>query len=109
MLILTRRIRRAHFQQRQPDCKGRPAIFSFTLPANRTAVYLDEMPRNGESESETTMLTSSRAIGLTEALEHVRQKLFLNSLTRVRNTYLNRAATLRYLYENMPATVRNIP
>src|ERR1041384_2333456 len=54
------------------------------------------------------MLSSRRAIGLTEALEHVRQKLLADSLTRVRNTSVNSAATLRYLYANTPATVRKL-
>src|SRR6185369_6917217 len=54
------------------------------------------------------MLSSRRAIGLTKAFKHVRQKFLADSLTRVRNTYVNGAAALRYLYANTPATVRKL-
>src|SRR6185295_11358654 len=97
MLILVRNIAcaDARFEQRQSDCKTRSAIFSLTLRANRTAVYLDEVTRNGESESETSMLSSRRAVGLTEAFKHVRQELRADALPGVRNIYFNSTSTLR--------------
>jgi len=104
----SRRCAHARFEQWKSDYDCRASIRALALRANRTAVYLDEVSRNSESETQSTMLSSSRAISLSEAFKDVGQELLVDSLAGIRNTDFDRAASLRNLYANTPAAVRKL-
>jgi hypothetical protein len=52
--------------------------WAFTLDLDAPAVQLDEVAHDRQSESKSAVTPRRRAVGLTEALEHVRQELRLD-------------------------------
>ena len=71
MLIFIHRISRAGtcIEQRKPDRKSCSLTLALTLCADRAAVYFNKMSRDRESETESAMLPSRRAVSLTKAIE----------------------------------------
>ena len=69
--------------------RSRAFIFALTKP-NRAAVHFRNVPHNRQSESETTEFSDARRIGLTKAVENVRQKFFLDADARIFNPDFNK-------------------
>src|SRR5262245_58762953 len=70
----TSRIVRARRLERQRDRERRALPRALALGAHAPAVELDEMAHDREPETETSVHTRDATVGLTEAIEHVRQE-----------------------------------
>jgi hypothetical protein len=53
-------------------------------------MYFHQVPRDRETEAKPTMLPGGRAVCLSNTIKHERQELTTDTLTRIRNSDLNR-------------------
>src|SRR5690349_18184873 len=70
-------------EQRKRGRESRALVYAATLRRNSAAVKLNEMSHNRETESKPAETPRRGTISLTKAIEHTRQKLSIDSLTRV--------------------------
>ena len=61
------------------------------------------MTRDRQAETKPTMLSRRRAVGLSKSIEDVREKLFADALTGIRNTDLNSWSSQSHFHANAPA------
>src|SRR6185369_2221711 len=99
---------RGRVNQRQANPERRTATLAQALSLDRSTMYFDEMPRDRQPESKTTMLSRRRAVSLSETFKNVRQKLRTDSLTGVRNANLNSRSHLRDFHAHAPAALRKL-
>src|SRR5205085_10460040 len=90
-----RRLRGAYFARRltidgrNGEChrKRRALSLALAIGANRAAVQLDQVPDYREPEPEPAVASRRGRVGLTEAVEDVREKLRAHARARVAHTY----------------------
>ena len=68
---------------REVHRERRALTFTSTLGAHRPAVQLDEIAHQRQTETEPTMSSGARGIGLPEALEDVRKKRRTDPVSRI--------------------------
>jgi len=68
-------LRRGAAQQREAYAEGRAAPFARALDGHRPAVQFYQAADDGEADAEPAVLARAGAVGLTEVLEDVRQKV----------------------------------
>ena len=88
MHAAARRVDLINRRDRQHHRKCRAFIVALTAGANASAVHLDEVANDRESESHTAMLPAGLLIRLPETIEHVRQEVRRNTLTSIADDYL---------------------
>src|SRR3954466_9317323 len=71
---------------RQSQREGRSATRAVAGHPDRSTVELDQVPRDGQAEAEPPAQTRDAAVGLTEAIEHVRQEVGRDALAVVTDT-----------------------
>src|SRR5437764_1265722 len=81
--------------QRQADRKSRATVFSFAVYFNRPLMQVHQVPNNRETQSQSTMFTGSRSVGLAKSIEDKRDELFVDS-----------DAVVSYRYANSPILYR---
>ena len=62
-------------RQRQVDTEDRSFAQALAFGRDRPAMQLDEVTRNGESQTEAALFSRNRSFGLAKTIEHVRQEL----------------------------------
>ena len=67
----------------QVNGERRAETFTRTLCGHRSAVRLGEVPHDGETQPQPAMAPGGRAVGLSEALEHVLEKIVTNALAGI--------------------------
>jgi hypothetical protein len=63
--------------------EGGTAASAFALDHHTSAVQLDQMPDDRESQAETTVTSSRSHVGLAKSIEDVGEKFRSDALTRV--------------------------
>src|SRR5262245_12830773 len=86
----------------QMDCKCGTKPFSRALGKDLSAMQCHEMPGNGESQAQTSMVSRHGAVGLTESIEHIGQEFRRDSLAGVGHTDLNVRINSLKEYLNAP-------
>src|SRR6185369_12047819 len=73
----------ALLRERKIYCENCARPESIALGTNRSAVQLDQMPGDSESQTETALLSGNRTLRLPEAIEHVWEKFRRDSITSI--------------------------
>ena len=81
-------------RDRQTDDDGRATSDAFALSSYGSALRLDEMARDEQTQSQATHAARRRAVGLTKALEDVRQELGVDAAPSPHKHVDRRAGTL---------------
>ncbi len=75
--------------ERQHYRECRTLVFTRTFRSHSAAVEFHQVPDDRQSESQTPVSLSNRAVCLSEAIEHVGQKLSRNALSGIADSNLH--------------------
>src|SRR5262249_61420544 len=88
----------------ESDSEGGPAPRAGAAGGALPAVQLDQVAHNRQSQSQTALLSRGRALGLTETVKDVREKIRTDALTGVAHGDFDLRLALSQLHLHAPAS-----